>query len=109
MMHNWGIGAWLSLGGGGIAGVPLDSHEHYVSFHALLRRYFVDSDPNSLWTFAKRWQLSSAQLSEFKTFTQEQDYSHLGVFVGTKTKYVFFGGLGKHHRNGIDRVAKGHF
>jgi len=37
--------------------------------------YFVDSDANSLWTFAKRWQLSSAQLSEFKAFTQEQDYS----------------------------------
>ena len=36
----------------------------------------MDSDANSLWTFAKRWQLSSAQLSEFKAFTQEQDYSH---------------------------------
>ena len=38
-------------------------------------RYFLDSDPSYLWTFAKRWQLSSAQLSEFKTFTREQNYS----------------------------------
>lgn len=37
--------------------------------------YFLDSDPSYLWTFAKRWQLSSAQLTEFKTFTREQNYS----------------------------------
>jgi hypothetical protein len=40
-------------------------------------RYFLDSDPSYLWTFAKRWQLSSAQLTEFKTFTREQNYSDL--------------------------------
>ncbi|CAL1167321.1 unnamed protein product, partial [Cladocopium goreaui] len=40
-------------------------------------RYFLDSDPSYLWTFAKRWQLSSAQLMEFKTFTREQNYSDL--------------------------------
>ena len=37
--------------------------------------YFVDADPNFLWMFAKRWQLSAAQLSEFKAFTEEKDYS----------------------------------
>ena len=37
--------------------------------------YITDSEENCLWTFAKRWQLSDAQLSEFKSFTEEQNYS----------------------------------
>ena len=38
--------------------------------------YFVDKDTKFVWMFAKRWQLSAAQLSEFKAFTEEQDYSN---------------------------------
>ena len=37
--------------------------------------YIRDSEDRFLWTFAKRWQLSDAQLSEFKSFTEEKNYS----------------------------------
>eukprot|EP00439_Symbiodinium_sp_Y106_P081362 s856_g20.t1 len=51
----------------------VDGPAHFEAERCTL--YIRDSEDKYLWTFAKRWQLSDAQLSEFKSFTEEQDYS----------------------------------
>ena len=51
----------------------VDGPAHFEAERCTL--YIRDSVDNFLWTFAKRWQLSDAQLSEFKSFTDEQNYS----------------------------------
>ncbi|CAJ1329436.1 unnamed protein product [Effrenium voratum] len=51
----------------------VDGPSHFEAERCTL--YFKDSDDKFLWTFAKRWQLSDAQLTEFRTFTDGKDYS----------------------------------
>ena len=50
----------------------VDGPSHFEAERCTL--YFKDSDDKFLWTFAKRWQLSDAQLTEFRTFTDGKDY-----------------------------------
>mmetsp|Transcript_54454 Transcript_54454/g.127026 ORF Transcript_54454/g.127026 Transcript_54454/m.127026 type:complete len:384 (+) Transcript_54454:37-1188(+) len=57
----------------------VDGPAHFEAERCTL--YIRDSEDQYLWTFAKRWQLSDAQLAEFKAFAAEQKYSDGAIAI----------------------------